>query len=130
MIGGVDIEVPATERTVALDLCAKVMSRYWPSAVFDDAESGRRYVRFEEVPFAGMRELLVYRDEQTAEKWDEWGAVPELEDSMVHFLAEDGRVTVVMDHPDSDVMRPVLSALQELLRQDSFRIPAQVQVAA
>ena len=79
--------------------------QHWPRAVFEDAVTGDRYNHFWEIPFGDVEELFVYRDEKAADDWDELGAVPELENSMVHLLTDDGLVTAVIDARDADTDR-------------------------
>lgn len=130
MIGGVDIEIPTLAGRSSLDYCVRAILRFWPRPLFEDGDTGERFSEFRQLPVGNLRELLVYRDAETAAKWDALGAVPELQDTMVHLLSDEGYVTIVVDNPESDEMSRLLETLRTGLRLDIFAIPAQVGLAA
>jgi hypothetical protein len=76
MIGGTDIVIPTGGGHAHLDLCLRVIRRYWPGAVFEDALTGDRYDRYESLPIGRLKEVLVYQDGLSAKEWDEKGAHP------------------------------------------------------
>ena len=105
MIGGTDIPISSRAGDESMEVAIRAMRQHWPRAVFEDAVTGDRYNHFWEIPFGDVEELFVYRDEKAADDWDELGAVPELENSMVHLLTDDGLVTAVIDARDADTDR-------------------------
>ena len=66
MIGGTDIVIPTGGGHAPLDLCLRVVRRYWPEAVFEDALTGDRYDRYESLPIGRLEEVLVYQDYRSA----------------------------------------------------------------
>ena len=63
MIGGTDIVIPTAGGHASLDLCLRVIRRYWPEAVFEDALTGDRYDRYESPPIGRLTEVLVDRED-------------------------------------------------------------------
>ncbi len=118
MIGGTDIVIPTGGGHAALDLCLRVIWRHWPEAVFEDALTGDRYDRYELLPIGRLTEVLVYRDGAAAKEWDEKGADPSLENTMIHLLLGEKTLTAVVDKPEEQAMRALLGSIQFALRMD------------
>jgi hypothetical protein len=77
MIGRFDLVFPTTLPTEeALDVCASAILFTWRAAVFEDAETADVYRAVYVIPFAHVRELLVYRDNDAYEGWERLGADP------------------------------------------------------
>ncbi|MEZ4300084.1 MAG: hypothetical protein R3B70_34370 [Polyangiaceae bacterium] len=56
------------------------------------------------------------RDSLSAQSWEEHGAIPENEDSMIHIILSDEETTIVVDNPDG----PVAAMAREIF--DGLRI--------
>src|SRR5437879_1348381 len=97
MIGGNDVIIPTATGDAALDICLRVIRRYWPQAVFEDALTCERTERYELLPIGRLKEVLVYRSSAAAQEWDEKGADPSLSNTMIHLLPGVENVTAVMD---------------------------------
>jgi hypothetical protein len=109
MIGGTDIIIPTRAGDVALDHCLRVIRRYWPQAVFEDAVTGNRV---ELLPIGHLKEVFVHQNGAATQEWDEKGADPSLGNTMIHLLLAEGSVTVVMDDPEDEAIRPLLESLR------------------
>jgi hypothetical protein len=115
MIGGTDIPFETRLGSQALDSAARAALLIWRSATFENGEDGTKYDRYEQVPFGHIFELFVYRDKQIEQRWDEEGAVTGLEDTMIHLILSPGRLTAVVDDPDSREMGGILRAIESSL---------------
>jgi hypothetical protein len=71
-----------------------------------------------------MSDVFVYMNEETARKWDELGAEPELANTMIQVSVGDQEVTIVVDDPDSGVIPRFLSGLRSVLSMDIFTASA------
>jgi hypothetical protein len=130
MIGGTDIVIPTGGGHAPLDLCLRVIRRYWPEAVFEDALTGDRYDRYESLPTGRLKEVLVYQDGRSAKEWDEKGADPSLGNTMIHLLLAEKSMTVVVDDPAEPPMREVVDSIQfALASSDGFNDKAPVREA-
>src|SRR5437773_583117 len=118
MIGGTDIVIPTGGGHAPLDLCLRVVRRYWPEAVFEDALTGDRYDRYESLPIGRLTEVLVYQDGRSAKEWDEKGADPSLGNTMIHLLLGEKTLTAVVDNPTEQIMREIIDSMQFALRMD------------
>lgn len=116
MIGGIDIAILTQNSDSGLVAAVRAILQYWPRAVFENGTTGERYDRLANVPFGRLQELFVYRDVAIADAWDADGAIPELYDTMVHLLADDDRITLVVDSTDgpiAELVDAVRSALSD-----------------
>ena len=112
MIGGTDIVIPTGGGHAPLDLCLRVVRRYWPEAVFEDALTGDRYDSYESLPIGRLTEVLVYQDGRSAKEWDEKGADPSLGNTMIHLLLSEKSITVVVDDAAEPTMKELLDSIQ------------------
>ena len=64
MIGGIDVVIPAVGDATALEACARLVQRLWPNARFEDAETGDKYAKCDDIPLGRVRELFVYSEAQ------------------------------------------------------------------
>ncbi len=122
MIGGIDVIVPSRagkEQAVVASL--RLIRRFWPSAVVEDANTGQRTAigRDALLPET-LCDLFIYPDEETANRWDELGAEPELANTMIHLLVRDAQVTAVVDDPQAETIRMFLSSLRSVLSMNSL----------
>ena len=112
MIGGTDIVIPAKGGHAPLDLCLRIIGRYWPAAVFEDALTGQHYDRYELVPISRLTEMLVYKNSVAANEWEQKGADPSLENTMIHLLRGENTLTVVVDNPQQHPMKELLDSIR------------------
>src|SRR5207247_2289830 len=74
--------------------------------------TGDRYDRYESLSIGRLKEVLVYHDGRSAKEWDEKGADPSLENTMIHLLLAEKSMTVVVDDPAEPAMRKLLDSIQ------------------
>src|SRR5437588_9191969 len=103
MIGGIDIRLPSRAGVESVEVAVRAIRQFWPRAVFEHGGTGQRYGHFRDVPFGEVRELFVYRDAGFADIWDEKGAIPDVLNTMVHVLYDDGLITAVVDERDESI---------------------------
>jgi hypothetical protein len=116
-MGGEDVVIPlvATDRAEALESVVRSLSRYWDAAVFQDGGNGQRYETFSAIPFGRSHELLVYRDEAAFQDWEALGATPSTEGTMVHVIAQEAAVTLVVDNTRDAMTAAVVDEVRGLL---------------
>ena len=124
MIGGHDILIPTAAGASAIELALRLAAQIWPHAIYENAATGDRYEQHAALPLGLIREVLVYRDKATADKWDELGADPSLNDTLVQLFIQDDALTVVLDSEVSAQMSEYVQALRTGLRQDIFHVVA------
>lgn len=115
MIGGTDIVIPAVGDAATLDACVRIVQRLWPSARFEDAETGEKYDRYDDIPLGRVRQLFAYPDGQAEAAWDA-GDPDTPANSMLYFLLSPDFVTVVVDDPAAPDMRVTLDAIRGIIR--------------
>ena len=95
MFSGEETILPmVTDRATTLDWCARAMMEVWKQAVIQDAGTGEIFADYAHVPFTRMKEMMIYRDEETLRSWDELGADETNRNTMVHFVfASEGMVS-------------------------------------
>jgi hypothetical protein len=128
MIGGIDVPLHSRAGDASLEVATRAIRQRWPVAVFEDGITGDRYNQFWQIPFGNIEEIFVYRDSTSADAWDDLGAVPELENTMIHILSDADQVTVVVDTRDS-AMNEIISAIESGLQDSVFYIPAELEAA-
>jgi hypothetical protein len=115
MIGGQDVVFPAVGNSAILEACARIVGRCWPEVRFEDAITGDKYRRIDDLPFGMVRELLVYPSAQAEAAWD--ADVPDApENSMLSLIVRPEDITVVVDNPQTAEMRSLLNMIHDLLR--------------
>lgn len=130
MIGGVDIKISTRSGPAALDASVRVIRSFWPRAVFENAETGEYYNRFDEIPFGCLGEIFVYKDKAARDLWEADGAVPEAANLMIHLIAEnhappgESALFIVMDDDATKEMQCVLGALRSILGAEDVRSAA------
>jgi hypothetical protein len=123
MIGGTDVTLTTRAGDLALEAAVRVIRTVWRSARYEDADGGRQYDRFSEIPFGELDELFVYRDHQAREAWELRGAVPENRNTMVHLLTDPGQITIVVDERDAE-MNALIDAIRSCLCDNLFSVKA------
>jgi hypothetical protein len=120
MIGGRDVIIPTARGAEALDLAVRAVARMWGAVVLEDALSGEIFLRYADIDFAGRREILAFRDADSARLWDELGADPSLDGTLIHFLLSEGELTVAVDADPPPQIASFVESLQRSLAQDLF----------
>lgn len=124
MIGGIDIAIPTQAGDLSLLAAVRAILQYWPKAVFETGITGERYARLSDVPFGRIDEIFVYRDSAVADAWEAEGAVPDLYDTMVHVIADDDRITLVVDSTEG-LMAQLIETVRSGLNDDILHIFAE-----
>lgn len=130
MIGGTDIIIPVRDELQALELAVRAAVRLWDDPVLEDGETGEVLSAQGGINFFGRTEILAFRDAEAARLWEEIGADPALEGTLLHFLISPGELTVAVDDVPPPQITAFVEALQDTLRQDLFASTAELQVAA
>ena len=118
MIGGEDVVIPlvGTDRAEALESVVRSLCRYWDSAIFQDGSNGLRYETFSSIPFGRAHELLVYKNEAAFRDWENLGATPSTEGTMVHVIAQETAVTLVVDDASDSMTATLVDEVRSLLK--------------
>jgi len=118
VIGGEDaiIKTFDLERSSALDVCLKVLMRYWRHAVVQSGVSAVVYIRYGAIPLGKETELMVYQDNEAFKSWSEFGALPNNRNRMVHVLGySDDSLTVVSDDLNAAEMKGLLRDIRQAI---------------
>ena len=91
----------------------------WPNAVFEDAATGKTYSRYGDLDMRRQHEILVYRDQKAAKKWDELGADDCLIGTMVHLLSGKSNITIVVDSSPPPQIKAYVETVDQALRQEA-----------
>ena len=129
MIGGIDIRLPTRGGIESVEVAVRAIRQRWPLAVVENGDTGKRYRNFRQVPFGDARELFVYRNARFADIWDEKGAVPEVSNTMIHILYDDGLITAVIDEKDAE-MNVIIDAIRSALDDSILYVSAALPEAA
>ena len=113
MIGGTDHVFPVEHPAPALEALAHIVSAVWPAALFQNAETSEIYEN-RALPFDSVAELLVYRDDKVAQSWNDHGAMPELQNTMIHILCSEQELTIVTDEPPTAEINAIISAFRQI----------------
>jgi hypothetical protein len=123
MIGGIDIRLPSAAGLDSLEVAVRAVRQLWPLVAFENGNTGERYESFWDIPFREVEELFVYRDSDVAEVWNDKGAVPEVNNTMIHLLYEEGLITAVIDERTRE-METILNAIRSGLDDTIHSISA------
>jgi hypothetical protein len=126
VIGGIDTRLPTHDSAIALEVAVRAVRQCWPRAVYENADSGDRYSQFKSIPFGALHEIFVYRDAPAADAWDTNGAIPELHNTMIHLIADEDVLTVVVDEKD-DLANEIIAAIKSALSDDILHVPAYLE---
>lgn len=121
MIGGSDIvfDPYGMDAGSSLASVARIALRYWPDAVFVDAERGERFSSYTAAEFGSLRELFVFRDELSRSIWEESGAASDNMNTMICAIARDEELTLVVEDSRAAPMNSILNELEGLLNGGS-----------
>lgn len=111
MIGGRDIVIPTDLGALTLQRAVREVSRAWPRAIVEDAVTGQVLSQDEMDSLREEGELLVYKDDDAARQWAEFGANEPLHGTLIHLIHHDGHLTVVVDVPPSAEMEELVEHL-------------------
>lgn len=126
MIGGFDIRIATEAGESALLAAYRAILQFWDHPVVENASTGGRYEgAFFDIPFDYLEEIFVYRDSNSADLWDEEGAVEGVQNTMIHLIAEPRLTTVVVDDPTDPEMSEVIAAIRSNLANDIFAVYAE-----
>lgn len=114
MIGGIDVVIPAVGDAAALEACLRIVQRQWPHARFEDAESGEKYARYDDIPLGRVRELFAYSDAQAESSWDA-DRDDSPPNSMLYLILSSEFLTVVLDDPNTADMQVMLESFRMIL---------------
>lgn len=121
MIGGTDIIIPTRLSTAAaMSNAARVVLNHWRAGIAQSGTTGAVLGRYADISFASVNELLIYRDADALRRWDEVGADPSTDDTLIHLLAYNrGQLTVVVDDRPSPEVTGLVQGIAELLADRS-----------
>lgn len=114
MIGGTDIVIPAVGDPATLEACVRIVKRRWPHSRFEDADTGDKYDRYDDIPLGRVREIFAYADAQAEAAWD--ADSPESPpNSMLYLILGPDSVTAVLDDPNTREMQVMLESMRNLM---------------
>jgi hypothetical protein len=128
MIGGIDTHIPTRVGDLAVEVAVRAVRQHWPDAVFEHGDTGDKYDEFWQIPFGELNEIFVYRDPIASQRWDAEGAVPEVYNTMVHIIADEGMITLVVDEKDA-AMQQLIATISSALDDDILYMPALLEAA-
>jgi len=120
MIGGSDVIIPVARDAEAMDLAVRAVVRLWRDVVIEDANTGEVFRRYADIDFARRREILCFRDPASAKLWDQLGADPSLDGTLIHLLRSEGELTVAIDANPPPQIEAFVSSLRRSLAQELF----------
>ena len=122
MIGGTDISIPTEYGATALDIAVRLAMRLWPKAVFENAETGRVFERYDLIEFTGCEELLIYENAEKAVLWHELGADTSLRGTMIYLLISPQELTVVVDDDPPAHIKSLVSSIRDAIASNRFLV--------
>jgi hypothetical protein len=81
----------------------------------EDAETGENLPRDADISLTGRSEILVFRDPQSARLWDELGAEPSLDGTLIHFIFSAGELTICIDSDPSPEIQSFVESMRRAL---------------
>jgi hypothetical protein len=83
--------------------------------VFQDGASGGVFTTYSSIPFGRLTEMFIYRDAMALESWTNLGADAGNANAMVHLIADEAALTVVVDDPTDPTIRSIVREVRDLL---------------
>jgi len=120
MIGGTDIIIVVRDSESAIDLALRATRRLWPTAVYENADTGEAFAAYRPIVLSSHCEILVYRDEAARNAWDELGADESLDGTMIHLIARECELTIAVDDVPNSTISAYIETVRKGLRQDIF----------
>src|SRR5206468_5157605 len=105
----------------AMDLALRAALKLWGRPVFEDADTGETFAEYRRRDLAGRREVLVYRDAAARAGWDELGADPSLDGTLIHLIAGDGELTIAVDDVPNPSIRSYVDAVRDALGSEKSK---------
>jgi hypothetical protein len=127
MVGGFDVVLDAhgLGDEACLYAGARAVLKEWPLAVLQDGASGRMFAGLWEMPFGVLRDLLIYRDDESFRSWEDRGATNENANALVNLIAKADKLTLVVGDPEEGSMRRIISGAVGLLDSSLSRVCAE-----
>ncbi len=123
MIGGKDIVIPAVGSPASLDACVRVVQREWPHARFEDAETGKKYSTYGDIPIGQIRHLLAYPNAEAEDLWDADSPDSPV-NSMLYLILSENSVTAVLDDPNAGEMPAILEGIRTMMEMEIWNTDA------
>lgn len=95
-IGGTDIVFRCPGCPAAMDACVQVILAYWPKATFEDALTGEKWARYQDIPFGKVTDLFIYGEH------------------LIYLIRRTADITLVLLEPMPEMMESVRLALKHL----------------
>ncbi len=98
MIAGIDRTFSISAGTVNAVAALRACMRHWPDSIYQNADDTDLLPIHRAIlsrPGNLGSEFFIFRDRQIAESWDNEGAIPDNQDSMIHFLIFGAQLTYV-----------------------------------
>lgn len=111
---GIEVHLPTDVGNRSLEQAVRAVAKRWPHAVCENGDTGERYEHLWQAPLDEADELFVYRDGSADDAWDQDGAVPATHNTMIHLIADDSTLTVVVDERDAE-MDGMIEAIEAAL---------------
>jgi len=117
MIGGTDAVLPnpGMRPAAILDLAARSGFSRWPNAIAQDVSSGEQFSSFSTIPFSTLQELFIYQSVEALESWERLGADPSNLNSMLHVIADEKELTMVVDDASEASMKQILEEVKNFI---------------
>lgn len=128
MIGGIDVQIPTRCGPLSTEVAVRAVRQRWPHAEYENGVTGERYSEFCRIPFGQVEEIFVYRDRASADSWDAQGASPSLYNTMIHIVADQDLITVVVDERDSS-MEEIIAAISSAFSDEILHLAAEAAAA-
>jgi hypothetical protein len=96
------------------------VQRQWPSARFEDAETGTKYSSQSKIPIAQVHQLLAYPDAEAERLWDN-DSPNSPANSMMQVIVGEQSITVVVDDPQLGEMPAILEGIRAGLEMEILK---------
>ena len=122
MVGGIDIQIATKRGTSSMEIAVRTIGERWQPAEFENGITGDRYHEFRQIPFGEIEEIFVYADHDSVERWDTEGATPANSNTMIHLVADEETLTLVIDERNA-AMDEIIEAVALALGGDARQWP-------
>jgi hypothetical protein len=116
VIGGMDTILAVPSGPTALDYCIHLIARWWPDCVFLIDDDPATYTSYLQFASRRVTEVIMHRDPTACQAWDELGYDDSLRGTMVYFISEPERLTLVTEHNPSQAIQDIIKAVSEGLQ--------------
>lgn len=87
MIGGTDVILEVKPGVSAADVIIRVVRRHWPHCLYQNADDEGAPLPVPDATTPPVEpEFFLYQNQDAARSWDEFGATPENQNSMLYVL--------------------------------------------